>query len=459
MAQPPDDPTLLAGSGGVVLGEARTNHEGRSAILLVRGEADTREMEDLAGTMGITIVETVVQPGREDPRTYFGKGRLLDISDEFESRVPGHPWSNVDLVLVHTNATARQLVGISTIVGLEIWDRVRLLLSLFTAHAASVEARTQVRIARLQSDRTVLRELANQQTTGERAGYGGGGVTALQNVIANLNRELTNLRKRQRKHLNAQREHRRQRSRSGAMTVGFVGYTNAGKSSLFQRLSGKDVLVQDKLFSTLETTVGRMEKSPRILLVDTIGFLDNIPNATLAAFKATIGEAIDADMTMLLVDASDPLLEIRRKVETTRREITERQGLDEDGLRAHAPPCLVLTKADKVSSPHLDAVVDLVDELGFPTPSVISTLENTGLEELQLRVREHLFGAPCGVTVHPPQGADDDASERIVADVYEAGMVEENEALVNGSVRLVVWAAAEQQARLKRRWGERIDIK
>jgi hypothetical protein len=70
-----------------------------------------------------------------------------------------------------------------------------------------------------------------------------------------------------------------------------------------------------------------------------------------------------------------------------------------------------------------------------------------------------LFGAPCGVTVHPPQGADDDASERIVADVYEAGMVEENEALVNGSVRLVVWAAAEQQARLKRRWGERIDIK
>ncbi|MGA0239796.1 MAG: GTPase [Poseidonia sp.] len=459
MAQPSGDPFTLAGSGGVVLGEARTSHEGRNAVLLVRGQADTRELEDLAATMGISIVETVVQAGREDPRTYLGKGRLLDIADELQSRVPGHPWAKVDLVLVHTNATARQLVGISSVIGLEIWDRVRLLLSLFTAHAASVEARTQVRIARLQSDRTVLRELANQQTTGERAGYGGGGVTALQNVIANLNRELTNLRKRQRKHHNAQREHRRQRARSGAMTVGFVGYTNAGKSSLFQRLSGKQVLVQDKLFSTLETTVGRMEKSPRILLVDTIGFIDNIPNATLAAFKATIGEAIDADLTLLLVDASDPFLEIRRKVETTRREITERQGLDEEGLSDLLPPCLVLTKADNVSPTHLAAVKDIVHEFGFTEPLVISTHENTGLDALQLRVREHLFGAPSTVLVKAPQAPDDDASERIVADIHEAGMVEDHEVLSDGTVRLVVWAAEEQQARLTRRWAGRIDIK
>lgn len=459
MAQPPEDPFALAGSGGVVLGEARTSHEGRRAVLLVRGHEDTREMEDLAATMGITIVETVVQVGREDPRTYLGKGRLTDIADELQGRVAGHPWAGVDLVLVHTNATARQLVGLSSVIGLEIWDRVRLLLALFTAHAASVEARTQVRIARLQSDRTVLRELANQQTTGERAGYGGGGVTALQNVIANLNRELTNLRKRQRKHHNAQREHRRQRTRSGAFTVGFVGYTNAGKSSLFQRLSGKHVLVEDKLFSTLETTVGRMEKSPRVLLVDTIGFIDNIPNATLTAFKATIGEAIDADLTMVLVDASDPLLELRRKLETTQREITERRTLDEDGLSEHHPPCLVLTKADKVSLPQLVTVKDLVAELGFPDPSVISSHEGTGLDALQHRIRERLFGAPCTVFVHPSNQPEDDAIERIVADVYEVGTVEQNEVLHDGTVQMRVWVASDQQARLKRRWSERIDIK
>ena len=193
------------------------------------------------------------------------EGDFQDVAEELASVVKGHPWEGVDLVIVHTNATPRQLVGISDAVGAEIWDRVRLLLALFTSHASSVEARTQVRIAQLQSDRTVLRELANQQTTGERAGYGGGGVTALQSVLANINRELTNLRRRQKRHANAQREHRRQRARSGALTVGFVGYTNAGKSSLFKRLSGKEVLVEDQLFSTLETTVGRMEKSPRIL--------------------------------------------------------------------------------------------------------------------------------------------------------------------------------------------------
>jgi hypothetical protein len=92
MAQPSSDPFTLAGSGGVVLGEARTSHEGRNAVLLVRGQADTRELEDLAATMGISIVETVVQAGREDPRTYLGKGRLMDIVDELQSRVPGHPW-------------------------------------------------------------------------------------------------------------------------------------------------------------------------------------------------------------------------------------------------------------------------------------------------------------------------------------------------------------------------------
>ena len=195
---------VLAGAGGVALGEARTNHEGRRALLLVRGIEDTTEFVSLVQTMGITIVESINQPGEQDAKGYFGKGRLQDISDELRLRVDGHPWQQIDLVLIHTNATPRQLVAVSDATNVEVWDRVRLLLSLFTAHANSLEARTQVRIARLQSDRTVLRELANQTTTGERAGYGGGGVTALQAVIANVNRELTSLRKRQRKHSKAQ---------------------------------------------------------------------------------------------------------------------------------------------------------------------------------------------------------------------------------------------------------------
>lgn len=459
MAQPPDDPSVLAGSGGVVLGEARTNHEGRRALLLVRGVEDTTELRSLAETMGITIVETVVQSGHNDPRTYFGKGRLEDIADERNSTVAGHPWEAVDLVIIHTNASPRQLVGVNQALGVEVWDRVRLLLALFTAHASSVEARTQVRIAQLQSDRTILREVANQQTTGERAGYGGGGITALQGVLANLNRELTNLRRRQKKHANAQREHRRQRSRSGAMTVGFVGYTNAGKSSLFQHLSGKTVLVEDQLFSTLETTVGRMEKSPRILLADTIGFIDNIPNATLAAFKSTIAEAIDADLTLILLDTSDSLSEIQRKLETTRREVLERQETEPELLEDQRPPHVVLTKIDKVSGQQQQSVAELVAQLGFEDPVAVSSFTGEGMDGLQQLIRERLFGQPATVLVRPPTPASPDASERIVSEMYDHGMVEEDVRSEDGTMSLKVWMAESKQAQILARWKGRIDIK
>ena len=256
MAQQESDFNVLAGAGGVALGEARTNHEGRQALLLVRGDEDTTEYESLVRTMGITIVETVLQPGQPDVKGYFGRGRLQDVADELRLRVAGHPWREIDLVLIHTNATPRQLVAVSDATNVEVWDRVRLLLSLFTAHANSLEARTQVRIARLQSDRTVLRELANQTTTGERAGYGGGGVTALQAVIANVNRELTSLRKRQIKHSKAQAERRRQRSRSGAVTVGIAGYTNAGKSSFFLKMSVKSFWLKTSYFPPLRQLSG-----------------------------------------------------------------------------------------------------------------------------------------------------------------------------------------------------------
>lgn len=459
MAPPSEDANAVAGSGGVVLGEARTNHEGRKALLLVRGNEDTRELEELARTMGISIVETVDQSGMSDPRTYLGSGRLQDIADERASVVSGHPWKGVDLVIIHTNATPRQLVGISEVLNVEIWDRVRLLLALFTAHASSVEARTQVRIAQLQSDRTVLREVVQRQTTGERAGFGGGGVTALQAVLANLSRELTNLRRRQRKHLNAQREHRRQRTRSGAMTVGFVGYTNAGKSSLFQRLSGKPVLVQDQLFSTLETTVGRMEKSPRILLADTIGFIDNIPNATLSAFKATIAEAINADLTLVLLDASDSLPEVQRKLETTQREVMERQHEDGEPFDERPSPTVVLTKLDLVEDDQLQSAIRAVEAAGFDAPLALSTHTGEGVEALQELIRKRLFGEPSQLIIQPPNKHQMDASERIIADVYDHGMVDQNEISDEGTVHMVVWLTRTSQAQLTARWKSRIDIK
>lgn len=449
---------VLAGAGGVALGEARTNHEGRQALLLVRGAEDTTEFISLVQTMGITIVESIYQPGDQDAKGYFGKGRLQDISDELRLRVDGHPWQKIDLVLIHTNATPRQLVAVSDATNVEVWDRVRLLLSLFTAHANSLEARTQVRIARLQSDRTVLRELANQTTTGERAGYGGGGVTALQAVIANVNRELTSLRKRQRKHSKAQAERRRQRTRSGAVTIGIAGYTNAGKSSFFLKMSGKEVLVEDKLFSTLETTVGRLAASPRVLLADTIGFIDNLPNATLDAFRATLSEALECDMLMVLVDATDSEDEFRRKISATQREINSRYLGEEDvDILDERKIMCVLTKIEGISETELMEKQAIVREHGYAQPLGISVHENIGLAELQDAMLTQLFGSPTSLQLTYSEVGR--SIEGYLSDVYDSGMIIDKHPQENGDMIVEVWINQQSLARLVSNSDGRIEVK
>jgi len=452
---------VLAGAGGVALGEARTNHEGRKAILLVRGNEDVSEFCGLVSTMGIEIVETLNQPGQIDPRGYFGRGRLQDVGDELKTKTTNHPWHQVDLVLIHTNATPRQIVTVSDTVQVEVWDRVRLLLSLFTSHANSLEARTQVRIARLLSDRTVLREVANQTTTGERAGFGGGGVTALQAILANVNRELTSLRKRQKKHANAQAERRKQRTRSGAMTVGLAGYTNAGKSSLFLKLSGKDVLVEDKLFSTLETTVGRMAASPRVLLADTIGFIDQLPNSTLDAFRATLAEALECDLLLLLVDASDDISELERKLSTSRSEIFSRYLSNEEEIATNSLTekslLVILTKMELVDSKSLQEKSELIKELGFSQPMPVSSFSEQGLDELQDTILMRLFGPPVDLILHPSLTGR--AIEGFVSDVYDVGLVTTKQENKDGSISIQVWIQSQALSKLLAHSNGRIEIK
>ena len=440
-----DEPIqVLAGTGGVALGEARTNHDGRTAVLLHR-DGDPRELIALAETMGIEILDVQYQKGPEDPRSYFGKGRLQDVADEISSAVEGHPWHGVDLVIIHSNASPRQLVNIHESVQVEVWDRVRLLLSLFISHAGSVEARTQVRIAQLLADRSVLRELVNQQTTGERAGFGGGGQQAIRGVLETVSRELTQLRKKQRKHALARSERRRQRTKGGARTVGLAGYTNAGKSSLFRALSGKQVLVEDKLFSTLETTVGRMEMSPRILLADTIGFIDELPSDLLDAFHATLDESLQCDLLLLVVDSSDEPSEFRRKLSTTRREVLERG--DESGMNIK----VVLTKSDLGGN--IESAIETVNSMSMTNPLVVSSHDGQGMDELRESIMYSLYGPMTTLVVS--EGNDDERSaEAYVSQIYDLGIVTEKNGL-----ELTLWCGKAEMMKLISKSNGRISIK
>ena len=423
---------LLAGAGGLVTDEAQSDHQGRKALLLVRNNEDCSEFVALAATMGISIVERIDQRGRIDAKWFVGQGKLQDVTEELRSAAKGHPWNGVDLILLHTNATPRQLVGVNDAVGIEVWDRVRLLLALFTAHASSVEARTQVRIARLQSDRTVLREVVKQQTTGERAGYGGAGRTAAGSVLTNVNRELAALKKRQRKQVKSAAERRRQRKQE-AMTVGLAG-----------------------LFSTLESTLGRLESSPRVLLADTIGFIDGLPNSTLEAFRATLAEAIECDLLLLLVDVGDDVDEMERKLRTSIRELTER-ALDADETSIMERIQLVLTKCDTVERETLEDKQAMLSEHGFSNPLIISSHSGEGIAELQSVVLHTLFGPKRTLIIHNPE-PNQMASEAILSRVFDAVFVHEH-TRGEKSIDVRISASDETIAILMSNYGQRIELK
>ncbi len=448
------DVPLLAGSGGLLSDDITLSHADRRAVLLTRDE-DTAEFEALAATLGIEVVEVLHQSGSPDPRTHMGRGRLKIVGDEFVSERRDHPWADVDLVLVHATLLPRQLVNIHDMLTVEVWDRVRLLLELFTKHAASVEARTQVRIARLAADRLVLRELVRRATTGERLGYGAGGRHGWRGVLETVNREMSSLRRRQQRHTSARKERRRQRMRSGALTIGLAGYTNAGKSSLFAALSGKEVLVKDRLFSTLETTIWRMQASPRLLLVDTIGFIEQLPSDLLDAFSATLMESLECDLLLLLADASDSPVEISRRLETCQRELADRMDIDD------TPPYqIVLTKVDLIGDDARVSAHKSVIDLGMSCPLFVSSVTGEGLDELRQSILTRLHGTPNRLRLHPPTKEGEIPLSALIAELYERGLPVDSPEQMNNeaeAIELECWIDAASLGRMRHAHPRQID--
>ena len=448
---PVPDVPLLAGMGGMNSSQYQTAHAGRRAILLSRND-DTSEYESLASTLGIEIVDKIFQRGKPNPRSYLGSGKLQEIAEEMVMSGPGHLWHRVDLVLIHDNLKSSQLVNINDALTIETWDRVRLLLELFTRHASSAEARIQVRIARLLADRSILRELTNRETMGDRLGYGAGGQTGWNNIMKAVGYEIARLRRRLSKLDASMSERRRQRSRSGALTVGLAGYTNVGKSSLFNALSGKAVLIRDQVFSTLETTVGRMENKPRILMVDTIGFIDNVPAELLDSFSATLQESLSCDMLLLLVDASNMPDEIRRKLATSSREVSGR-------IKSDSSPntIVVLTKTDLCTAEQLQEAKEIVHHYSPFEVIPVSTMSGGGIEELRSAILTQLHGPPVQVNIIHPEESSEIELAALVARVHRDALVIDIE-VDKELTKIYGWIDIASQSRLTKEFPTQINI-
>jgi GTP-binding protein HflX len=265
-------------------------------------EESLAELSQLAASAGITVVGELVQRrGAPEPSTYLGAGKVLELGELMEELEAG-------LAVCDDELTPAQAGNLSEALQLRVIDRTQLILDIFAARAQSREGKVQVELAQL---RYLLPRLTGQGLALSRLGGGigtrGPGETKLETDRRHIRRRMAELRReldriRQRRRL--QREHRQD---SQVPVIALVGYTNAGKSTLLNTLSGSSVHTQDQLFSTLDPTVRRVELSgveQHVCFVDTVGFIRKLPHDLVAAFRATLEEVEGADMLVHVVDCS-----------------------------------------------------------------------------------------------------------------------------------------------------------
>ena len=306
--------------------------------------ASLAELRDLAKTLGYKVIRTFMQKRSGfDTTAYLGAGKRQEIHDFVSNEPESDP---IEAILVDHEISPSQARNLEKEVGCEVMDRTMVILEIFHRHARSRAARAQVEIARLGYMAPRLREaakLAGPQGR-QRSGTGGRGAgeshteldkRKIRDHIAELQKEITAM------EVERKTQRARRLDRQGNASVALVGYTNAGKSTLMRSLTGSEVLVADKLFATLDTTVRALhpESMPRVLVSDTVGFIKNLPHGLVASFKSTLEEALDASLLLHVIDASDPGYE--RQLEVTDKVLAEIEAQDVPRIR-------VFNKIDKV---------------------------------------------------------------------------------------------------------------
>lgn len=326
--------------------QARPPVEPRPVVVLTL-DTDTSEIRALLDAIGFQPIGFVRQARpRPDPSTFLGLGKISEAKSLLEQRdplvSPGRP-----LLVVDGAIKPPALFNLEDETNVEVWDRIRLILEIFQQHARVKEARLQVELARLRYELPFVHEALHRQLTGEHPGFMGGGEVETRTYETHLKRRtktLTNELERVKRERRTRREGRR---RGGMRLVAIAGYTNSGKSSLLNALTGSTVIARAQVFSTLQTATRKVRDEYRregpndLLFTDTVGFIRELPPWLIDAFASTLEEITQADALLFVIDASEPLPVIVEKIETA-QDILQ---------RIHAPRhrIVLLNKADLVS--------------------------------------------------------------------------------------------------------------
>ncbi len=334
-----------------------------------------------------------------------------DEVDDTVEAAPG-PREQAQIVIVDCDLSPSQLKNLERAAGVPVLDRTGVIIEIFSRHARTRAARLQVEIARLNYLAPRLRETGGGS---ERQGGGVGGKGAGETSLELDKRRIRDRMKELREELAAiGDEHQTRRARrEHELTVALVGYTNAGKSSLMRAMTGIEVLVADKLFATLDTTIRPLypDTRPKVLMSDTVGFIKKLPHDLVASFKSTLDEAASASLLLFVVDVSDP--SFRSQLEVTQKVLAEVGATD-------VPSLLVLNKRDRLSPEELAAL-----KAEYPEAFLLSTRSKEDLQALRERIMGYFESDMIDEELRIPftaQGvvAEVRAKMRILSEAYDA---------------------------------------
>lgn len=372
-------------------------------------ERSMRELARLAETAGSVVLEGLIQRrDRPDPATYLGSGKARELRDVVVL-------SGADTVVVDGELSPGQLRHLEDVVKVKVVDRTWLILDIFAQHARSREGKAQVSLAQMHYLLPRLRgwgESLSRQAGGRAGGATGGvgtrgpGETKIETDRRRIRAQMSKLRRELKDMERARTTQRQGRRRAGVPAVAIAGYTNAGKSSLLNRITGAGVLVEDALFATLDPTVRRCSTpgGREFTLADTVGFVRHLPHDLVEAFRSTLEEVVSADLILHVVDGSDPAPQAQ--IAAVREVLGEigAGGVDE---------VIVINKSDAASEDELEWL-----RRREPGAVVVSARTGAGIEDLLRVIEERLPGADVEVSAHIPFARGD-----LVSRVHREGTV------------------------------------
>jgi GTP-binding protein HflX len=339
-----------------------------------KNELQMLELRELAHSAGYTVVAELVQARHPDSRYQVGRGKVEELAQAVQAL-------NADKVIFHNPLSTMQIYNVSEICRREVIDKFQLILEIFATRATTHRSKLQVELAKLEYELPRARAIISILKKEERPGFMGLGgyensyaqdvknrIDRIKNELEGMERDGDTL--------------RRLRHSRGFSLVALAGYTNAGKSTLFNSLVKEDVKVQDMMFTTLVPTTRSLDVAGRnVLLTDTVGFIEDLPHWMVDAFRSTLNEIFLADVVLLVVDSSEPLETMRRKLLTSHETMWEQ--LQEVEI------VTVFNKAEMLKPEELN---ERMLELGYlaPNPVAVSAKKGFCLDILKAEIRSHL---------------------------------------------------------------------